>query len=80
MSAGIIFVLYHTCIRRHGCNTAIASRNSDRLKKVLVMLNTRLKNVNWIFVYQAAEKLMYATGKRCIPVQMDVRNVCYAVW
>ena len=42
-------------LMRHGCNTAIASRNLDRVKT-------------------AAEKLEKATGRKCLPLQADVRN------
>lgn len=40
---------------RHGCDTAIASRNLDKLK-------------------EAAKKLSDATGRRCLPLCIDVRK------
>ncbi|KAI5105684.1 peroxisomal 2,4-dienoyl-CoA reductase [(3E)-enoyl-CoA-producing] isoform X2 [Silurus meridionalis] len=42
-------------LMRHGCDTAIASRNLDKLT-------------------EAAKKLTCATGRRCLALQMDVRQ------
>ncbi|XP_029932969.1 peroxisomal 2,4-dienoyl-CoA reductase [(3E)-enoyl-CoA-producing] isoform X2 [Myripristis murdjan] len=42
-------------LMRHGCDTAIASRNIDKLR-------------------EAATKLSAATGRRCLPLCMDVRQ------
>ncbi|XP_076826515.1 peroxisomal 2,4-dienoyl-CoA reductase [(3E)-enoyl-CoA-producing] isoform X2 [Brachyhypopomus gauderio] len=42
-------------LMRHGCDTAIASRNPEKLS-------------------EAARKLTAATGRRCLPLQMDVRQ------
>ncbi|KAK7498506.1 hypothetical protein BaRGS_00010166 [Batillaria attramentaria] len=52
--SGICFTIAEIFMR-HGCDTAIVSRNFDRLKK-------------------SAETLSRATGRRCLPVQMDVRK------
>ena len=41
------------------------------------------KLTDLIFFYlfwQAAQKLEKCTGQRCLPIEMDVRKVCWSVW
>ncbi|CAL1529218.1 unnamed protein product [Lymnaea stagnalis] len=52
--SGICFTIAEI-LMRHGCHTAIAGRNLDRLKK-------------------SSQTLSKTTGRRCLPVQMDVRK------
>ncbi len=71
-------------LMRHGCDVAIGSRRKDKLEEVNQIvyiicglhLNILLSDLLTVcFFLQSAKRLMEATGRKCLPIQIDVRKV-----